>query len=42
MQKENPASLLDRNIDFQSVCPAGLQPAEGDSQTDKMSAGRTG
>ncbi|HET9419259.1 MAG TPA: carbamoyl-phosphate synthase large subunit [Chthoniobacterales bacterium] len=31
-----------RNIDFQSVCPAGLQPAESGSTAERISAGRTG
>jgi len=30
-----------RNIDLQSVCPAGLEPAEGGT-AEKISAGRTG
>src|SRR4029077_15387779 len=42
LRKYVNAAVSDRNIDFQSVRPAGLKPAETARIADQMSAGRTG
>src|SRR6266403_2246112 len=39
--QEDKSKRTCRNIDFQSVCPAGLKPA-GSPAAEKISSGRTG